>query len=212
MIVKIGEVLEVANESQLTIFINDRPYKISCTPKDLEDLIVGFIVSEGFANFGNFKYSIKHKEVRVEVPTVEVEEKKKVKANRTFTVSEVREKLNLLDIEEYKRTRGYHVAAVVGEKVYLRYDVGRHNAVDKAIGASLRNYEDLSKTFLILSGRISREIAMKCVRSGIPLVASKAAIIDSALEVCRETGLSAISFTTGIAYVGEALRIQLQSN
>jgi len=85
------------------------------------------------------------------------------------------------------------------------YDVGRHNAVDKAIGSALLKGAELSKTFLLLSGRISRGMAMKCARVGIPLIASKAAILDSAIEVCEKSGIAAVSFATNIAVEGEAL-------
>ena len=66
---------------------------------------------------------------------------------------------------------------------------------------------DLSRTFLLLSGRISRGIAMKCVRSGIPLVVSKAAILDSAIKVCEKSGLAAVSFATKVVVKGEAIDV-----
>ena len=66
---------------------------------------------------------------------------------------------------------------------------------------------DLSRTFLLLSGRISRGIAMKCVRSGIPLVVSKAAILDSAIKVCEKSGLAAVSFATNVVVKGEAIDV-----
>ncbi|MET1124485.1 MAG: formate dehydrogenase accessory sulfurtransferase FdhD [Archaeoglobaceae archaeon] len=224
MIVEIGERLEIARESQITLFVNEVPLRIMCTPKDIEDLVVGFVISEGLAkSLDEFEYSICAYGVTVvvesKIPPVEVrssgcigvyrqnEKIPEVEAGRKFKLGDVIEALQMLDIEEYKRTRGYHVAAVVGDDVHLRYDVGRHTAVDKAIGAALKAGEDLRKSFLILSGRISRGIAMKCVRSGIPLVASKAAILDSALEVCKLSGLSAVSTATNIAYVGKALEV-----
>lgn len=61
--------------------------------------------------------------------------------------------------------------------------------------------------FLLVSGRISEGMVAKCVRCRIPLLVSKAAILDSAIMKCIETGLSAVSFTTGIVVKGEALTI-----
>ena len=87
------------------------------------------------------------------------------------------------------------------------YDVGRHNAVDKAIGSALLKGVDFSKVFLLLSGRISRGMVMKCARVGIPLIASKAAILDSAIDVCEKSGVAAVSFATNIAIEGEALML-----
>ncbi|MFN3383448.1 MAG: formate dehydrogenase accessory sulfurtransferase FdhD, partial [Archaeoglobaceae archaeon] len=84
------------------------------------------------------------------------------------------------------------------------HDVGRHNAVDKAIGLALLNKANLQESFLVVSGRISLGIAMKCANAGIPLIVSKAAIFDSAIDFCERTGLSAVSFATNIA-IGNAI-------
>lgn len=112
----------------------------------------------------------------------------------------------ILTVEEYERTHGYHIAAIVGKDgLIVRRYVGRHNAVNKAIGAALLMGVDLSRTFLLLSGRISRGIAMKCVRAGIPLVVSEAAILDSAIKVCEKSGLAAVSFATNVVVRGTQL-------
>ena len=66
---------------------------------------------------------------------------------------------------------------------------------------------DFSRVFLLVSGRISQGMVAKCVRCRIPLLVSKAAILDSAIDKCFETGLSAVSFATGIAVKGEALTV-----
>lgn len=232
MIKKIGESLDIAREDQVTIYAGKVPYHIMCTPENLRELAVGFLVSEGIAKsvedivfsnapcledgrviFVNLNGDINNPTIRSsgcigvyraneEIPRAIAEEK--------FTIEEIRGSLRYLDVEEYKKTRGYHIAAIVGKNglIFRRHDVGRHNAVDKVIGAALLNKVKLSKSFLLLSGRISRGIAMKCARVGIPLIVSKAAILDSAIEVCKISGVSAISFATNIAVVGEALKLK----
>ena len=229
MIVKIGEPLELAEEEQFTIFVGKTPYRIMCTPQNLQELAVGFLISEGIAKsvdeiefheapclqngiFVNINGNPGESTIRssgcIEIYR-EDEEIGKVYAGERFSVAEVKEALDYLNIREYERTHGYHVAAIVGKNGLLvrRYDVGRHNAADKAIGAALMRGIDLSRTFLLLSGRISRGIAMKCVRSGIPLVVSKAAILDSAIKVCEKSGLAAVSFATNVVVKGEAIDV-----
>ncbi|WP_290596233.1 MULTISPECIES: formate dehydrogenase accessory sulfurtransferase FdhD [unclassified Archaeoglobus] len=227
MIVKIGEPLELAEEDQFTIFVGRTPYRIMCTPQNLQELTVGFLISEGIAKsvddiefheapclqnavFVNINGNPGESTIRSSGCIGIYREDEvigKVDAKEKFSVAEAKKALDYLNIREYERTHGYHVAAIVGKKGLLvrRYDVGRHNAVDKAIGAALMKGIDLSRTFLLLSGRISRGIAMKCVRSGVPLVVSKAAILDSAIKVCEKSGLAAISFATNIVVRGEAV-------
>ncbi len=201
-----------------------------CTPDNVRELALGFVVSEGIASPESVKISdapcLKDgRVVVVEVPSNfcqpeirssgcigvyrETEVVPKVKARELFSLDEVRSALQYLEVDEYHRTRGYHIAALVGKEglILRRYDVGRHNAVDKVIGAALMREIDFSRTYLVISGRISRGIAMKCARVGIPLIVSKAAILDSAVDVCRRSGLAAVSFATNVAVVGDALEI-----
>ncbi|MFA6447888.1 MAG: formate dehydrogenase accessory sulfurtransferase FdhD [bacterium] len=84
------------------------------------------------------------------------------------------------------RTKGSHAVALVrtdGELVVVREDVGRHNALDKAIGYALMRGIDCSNCVAILSGRISFEMAQKSVRAGIPIVAAVSAATALAVEL-----------------------------
>jgi FdhD protein len=226
---EIGKKLEVASEEQITLFVNDIPYRIMCTPENVRELAVGFLISEGIVSslseveFVDAPCLRNGNVLMVKVSSDggtttirssgcigvyrEKEKIPRVEAKEKFTMREIAESLRFLEIEEYRKTRGYHVASIVGKEglLFRSYDVGRHNAVDKVIGMALLNETDLSRVFLLLSGRISRGIAMKCARAGIPLVVSKAAILDSAIEVCKKSGVSAVSFATNIALLGDAI-------
>lgn len=218
MIREIGKPLEIALEKEIEFVINGKVYQKLCTPLMLKEFAIGFLVSEGVVkSLKDLKVDVSGDRIIAEVSgdTSDLNLlfsgfSRKVKVSRIetrkkFRVDELKKHLELIEIEEYKKTRGYHVAIVVHEdKFYRAYDVGRHNAVDKAIGMALLNSVDLRNSFLLLSGRISKEIAFKCANAGIPLVVSKAAIFSSAIEFCKEVGLSAVSFATNIA-VGDAV-------
>lgn len=215
MIREIGKPLEIAVEKEVEFIINGKVYTKLCTPTMLRELAVGFLISEGIAGSirdikiyedeGKLIAEVSEKSGEIHEMVSFLDNKNIPKSSkiRKFKLEELRKYLELLDIEEYRKTRGYHVAVVVaGDKFYRAYDVGRHNAVDKAIGLALLNGTDLEGSFLVISGRISREIVQKCANARIPLVVSKAAILSSAIDFCQQFGVSAISFATNIA-VGE---------
>ncbi len=79
-----------------------------------------------------------------------------------------------------------------GELMFQCEDIGRHNALDKAIGYGLRNDIDLTKCVVYSSGRIPTDMAMKAIRAGIPVLASKAVPTREAVRLAQEYGLTLI--------------------
>ncbi len=77
-----------------------------------------------------------------------------------------------------------------GEILFTCEDIGRHNALDKAIGYALRHGIDPKKCIAFSSGRIPTDMAMKAIQAGIPILASKASVSDAAIELAEEYGLT----------------------
>ncbi|HOX29067.1 MAG TPA: formate dehydrogenase accessory sulfurtransferase FdhD, partial [bacterium] len=76
------------------------------------------------------------------------------------------------------RTRATHAAGIFqpqNGRMVVREDIGRHNALDKAVGFAAATGLDLSQTCLMFSGRISLEIVNKCARARIGLIAAVSA-------------------------------------
>jgi FdhD protein len=100
----------------------------------------------------------------------------------------------------HRTVGGTHAAALFdpsGRAITLAEDVGRHNAIDKAVGYCLLRGIPLQDKILLTSGRASYEMATKAIRTGIPIIASVSAPTSLAVQLAEDRGLTLIGYLRG---------------
>jgi FdhD protein len=100
----------------------------------------------------------------------------------------------------FDQTGGLHAAGLFtpdGKAIVVREDVGRHNAVDKVVGAQFLagHAASLSHAILVVSGRASFELMQKAIASGIPMLVAVGAPSSLAVEVAEKFGATLVGFT-----------------
>jgi FdhD protein len=104
-----------------------------------------------------------------------------------------------------QRTRGTHSAAIFdarGRVLVSAEDVGRHNAVDKVVGAMMSREEPTAGRGMLLSGRVSLEMVAKCARAGIELIAAVSAPTSLAVTAATDCHITLCYAVGGESLVG----------
>jgi FdhD protein len=109
-----------------------------------------------------------------------------------------------MDSKTHRDTGGVHSCAVLRprkngevEILAIRDDIGRHNALDKAVGGVLRAVGNPSSCFLTTTGRASSEMVAKCYGARIPIICSRGATTTLAIELAKLAGITLVGFVRG---------------
>ena len=98
---------------------------------------------------------------------------------------------------DFRQSGGTHAAAIFDERgtlIIAREDIGRHNAVDKAVGWLLLRDRLGEARAMTVSGRISYEITIKAFKAGIPFLAAVSAPSSLAVDYAKELGITLMGF------------------
>jgi FdhD protein len=216
----------VAIEKKVRISVNGKEViSLYCTPLMIRELVVGLFLTEGILKglFCAEKISIEYgEEIMVDIPAegdVSTEGRvitsgcvggmtftgriysQEIKDDCVFDSGAIRALFKEFRqrAELFRLTGCVHGAALSdGREIFVfAEDIGRHNAVDKVIGYCILENIPFAGKMLLASGRLSSEMVSKCARWGLPVVASRAAPTDRAIEIAEKSGLTLIGFVRG---------------
>ncbi|ADB57734.1 formate dehydrogenase accessory sulfurtransferase FdhD [Archaeoglobus profundus] len=182
----------IAKEELFVIRLGNRSYNIKCSPTELEDLAKGLAFVEGLEN------DFEIEKIRID----DFLKLEKVVCNERWSLNEIESSLKLIDLND--PTKAHHTAVIVSKSgmVARAVDVSRHNAILKVIGKC--SNIDFSRVFLLVSSRITFDVALSCYKAKIPILVTKKAVTDLAVELCKKAGITLVSFSSKII-VGDAV-------
>ena len=138
-----------------------------------------------------------------------------VTAGTRFQIAAVQRALQALHARQplNAASGSVHAAAFAGaqgELLAVREDVGRHNALDKLVGALLRAQADASGGFAIVTSRASVELVAKAARAGIGMLVAVSGATALAIDAAESCGLTLLGFARadGHAIYSHAWRLQ----
>jgi FdhD protein len=190
----------LAEEHALTLWVNGQPaHKFLCSPDHLRELCVGWLADEGMIRgldeLRRLYIPRNGGQARAEVEPLRPKAgPKPFSAFAPVRCGQIRGALELLQAGGaiHAATRATHVCVLLdssGEAI-LCEDIGRYNAVDKAVGTAFLGGKTKSGVLLFTSGRIAEELVKKVCQAGIPVLVSKASATRQAVVLAERLRLT----------------------
>jgi len=177
-------------------------HRFVCSPASLGELCAGWLVSEGY-EAASVEVSRDGLTARAEGISAAAAQPEIHCPSKTVRVCP-EEMLALFEEASapYTRSHGVHECVLKGDAwQILRTDIGRHNAIDKALGAAVLHGYDLRGAILFSSGRINVQTVRKAARCNLGCLMSKAVITHDALALARKLGLPVLFRVTKQGYL-----------
>ncbi len=194
--------ITVICEHTLNVIVNDHHvYMIVCTKDHLRELVVGRMFTDGLIvkkeDIENIAFCKNENEVCVGAD-VKTEQERVL---RTLPECDLKKEWIFKLAEEFSHGAPIHdntgashicILARHGETLFISEDIGRHNAVDKAVGYAVINDIPLSECMIFTSGRVPVDMVKKIIAAGIPVLVSKSVPTAESVKLAEEYNLNLI--------------------
>lgn len=171
-----------------------------CTPADLEALVIGRCYCEGLLVSG---FDVRHQNDEVEIVVREVGSRQAA-ARGGLAIPDTDAFAELFrivfaQVDERFEHGGMHAAALTdgARIVFQAEDVGRHNTIDKVVGLAVGQRSDLSAFGLLVTARVSGEIARKAAAAGVAWIASRSIPTTMAVATASRERMAIIGRAAG---------------
>jgi len=197
----------VTDEVSLTINLNGKELlTLLCSPSSLKELTAGFLYKAGIIkSINDIKSVVIDKRNMTSFVKIKKNDgrmpKKKNSKDFKMSAEKIMKLMNVFEKKSsaFKNTGGVHSAGFTdGKKILIfKEDIGRHNALDKVVGAALMKKLNMEKLVVFTSGRISSEIMFKVRKTGVCIIVSRGAPTDRAVKLAKEWNLTLAGFARG---------------
>jgi len=216
--------VEVSVEDSVNLLLNGtRVASLTLTPKDLKSYAYGYCICEGlvtsFKDITSITIEPPNISVTVSNPaydpssrTTEIRSSGCVGVKTTWeslteplpdglcvdleTIFDAMEKIHHL-AKTWRITGGTHCTVILDEHGEIKSameDMGRHNSIDKAVGMALLDGVDLSRCFMVCTGRLPAGMVAKAYRAGIPILVSNTSPFSTGICLARQVNMTLAGF------------------
>ena len=195
----------IAIEKPFSIYVNGKHvFSTMITPVKKKAFVFGHIMAEGLIEKIDEIKKVSMSRSRADVRLIKVHTDKTRSSSGaspdSMMMIEAKEIVRIANGlsrkgKVYQTTHGTHFAALVkidGEIVSFVEDVGRHNAIDKALGEGLLKNADFSTCILFASCRQQKSTVSKAARAGVVIVVALVAPLQSGIDSAKEMGVTLV--------------------
>ena len=193
----------IISEFSVNLYVNDeRRMKMVCTPSYIKELAVGRLITEGWITCIDdiestyMDESMENIYFQIKKIMTSLKGEYAVMQDAFYETDWIFRMIDAFTKEGqlHRKTKAAH-SCILGSRggvLFQCEDIGRHNAMDKAIGYMCLNRIPPRECMLFTSGRVPTEMAHKAIMAGIPVLVSKAVPTDRALEMAKRYNLKLI--------------------